>query len=523
MRMTTHLLGNLPKLAWVVSIHQSTEIVSLYHGPWVEIRDSFFIEGVWNGSFAQGGFDQTDCIFGSGGVLRDDSLTLVSSGSTTDYLYYCKRVDVLLAANSLPLLLALTGNKLDIHNPDYAVINESIKLGIGLYRREIPTTGDTIQRLIYRNLKISSGGIEEIDKPWPSHFTCYTDYFDYVNNNYSIIATNARDPERKRPLQIFSTQSRGYDTTAVNAIAAQYGIDQVFTISKGKGSGRFAENDEIIQSDDDGTEICDILGLLVTPIERRVVFTNNCNDEYLYYCTIHGSEDVFLMGIVNMINTPSLLLTGTLGELLYPRSYYFDHCKNMRISELERGDLGGGHGLTEVRLAKGFIDLPLFYIGARRRDDIMNITESSDMDRWRLGNSYDRPISRRIAEDVGIPRQQFGQKKMTASVELTPPYLPANTRLREEYLNHLLEYRILRSWQIWTLPLVHRINAIIWFISPCQYRWLYYLERAISKLIRRDFHFPMLLKKVNSGLFCYCVNKRADEYACTISDHILPR
>ena len=31
---------------------------------------------------------------------------------------------------------------------------------------------------------------------------------------------------------------------------------------------------------------------------------------------------------------------------------------------------------------------------------------------WSVGGGYDRPIPRRIAEEAGVPRQHFGQRKM---------------------------------------------------------------------------------------------------------------
>ena len=77
-------------------------------------------------------------------------------------------------------------------------------------------------------------------------------------------------------------------------------------------------------------------------------------------------------------------------------------------SAMRRSDLGG-HGFSEFRLVVGFIQLPFPYLGARQMQDILEITESSEMDPWRLGNGYDRPISRRIAEEAGVPRQLFGQ------------------------------------------------------------------------------------------------------------------
>src|SRR5687767_9042782 len=75
-------------LAWIAAVDRVSGRVILTHGKCVEIRERFFVEGVWNGVFAHGDFGDTDCIFGSGGILSPDGIRFVSSASTTDYLFY---------------------------------------------------------------------------------------------------------------------------------------------------------------------------------------------------------------------------------------------------------------------------------------------------------------------------------------------------------------------------------------------------------------------------------------------------
>ena len=40
---------------------------------------------------------------------------------------------------------------------------------------------------------------------------------------------------------------------------------------------------------------------------------------------------------------------------------------------------------------------------------------SQEMEPWRLGGKYDRPIARRIIEDAGVPRGMFGTKKAASA------------------------------------------------------------------------------------------------------------
>ena len=76
----------LPPLAWVAEADRTKGLVTLVHGPRVEVREHFFIEGVWDGPFQLGEFGTTDCVFGSGGLLTEDSIRFVPSAATTDCL-----------------------------------------------------------------------------------------------------------------------------------------------------------------------------------------------------------------------------------------------------------------------------------------------------------------------------------------------------------------------------------------------------------------------------------------------------
>jgi hypothetical protein len=492
----------------VASITGDGETVSVHHGLFVEVRDHFFIEGVWNGPFDKGNFGSTDCVFGTGAVLRNRSVLFVSSASTTDYLYYHQAAELVVVSNSLPLLLSYTGDSLDPHFTGYPVINDSIIAGINEYIRDIPTLKGSVKRLMYRNLEVSAGRVNETEKDMSPNFACYNDYYAYLAGNYQLIVDNIRDSSRKFPVQIFSTQSKGYDSTALNAIAAKFGIDNVFTITKGKSPKHFATRDKDTQIDDDGTAVCNALGLNFVPIDRRS-FTREFDQEYLYYAALHYNQDANFNEIMGYVSDVSVILTGTLGEMWYTAQCCKDRPGYIN-ADLKRWD-HGGHGLSEIRLVVGFIHLPLGYIGARRREDIFRITESPEMGPWRLENSYDRPIPRRIAEEAGVPRDLFGQVKVGSVVLFPSPSLPYGRGLREEFLESLVNEGIMTRWATKLWPFVHFVNTVISF--RYNYRAVYYLERLISRIIRKEFAFDSLWKRLDGSLFCFCVNKCAHEYA----------
>jgi hypothetical protein len=111
-------------------------------------------------------------VFGSGAVVRDPSMTFVSSTSTTDYLYWQSSDDKtrVTVANSLALVLAVLGDELDPHVDDYDLINNSIMSGINRYVRRLPTRRGMVNRLMHWNLRAAPGQVSEQDKPLPPAF-----------------------------------------------------------------------------------------------------------------------------------------------------------------------------------------------------------------------------------------------------------------------------------------------------------------------------------------------------------------
>ena len=164
MRLRAVVQLSLPKLAWVAEVDRTNGIVRLHHGSSVEVREDFFIEGVWNGPFQGGDFGETDCVFGTGGILSDRSVRFVTSASTVDCLYYAESATSVTVANSLPLILAYIGDALNPRCQEFPSICDSFLDGIDGYRRDVPTVKGTIRRQMYRNLDVFKDHICESDK-----------------------------------------------------------------------------------------------------------------------------------------------------------------------------------------------------------------------------------------------------------------------------------------------------------------------------------------------------------------------
>lgn len=504
-RLRAERIPKLPLLAWVAQVDRLAGLVTLRHGAKVEVRDTFWIEGVWDGSFAPGVFGETECVFGSGGLLFQDSLRIVPSAATTDYLFVVVRRHSVTVSNSLPLLLASIEDELDLRYWDYAGHCDSILQGLTDYERFLPTRHGFVRRLMVRNLTISRDTIAESDKRMSPPFTCFADYRDYLRDRFAACAANARDEARTWPLNIISTQSKGYDSTAVNALAAPFGLDQVFTLPHAKSYRHLAHQQAETFPDDDGGEICATLGLHCTRLDRQA-YTKSFDDEVLYYCALHHNQDVNLKDLARHVSGVSLLLTGTMGEIWYPLSTL--GAKAFLDADLRRWDFSG-HGLSEWRLVVGLVHLPMPYIGARRRPEIVAITESAEMNPWRVKGKYDRPIPRRIAEEAGVPRSFFGQSKMGSVVLFTSPAIPYGAALRREFFADLVTQKIMTRPTVWLWPVVRWWNTVLQVKTRQRYALVDYAEAACSKLLRRPIHFPPLWSKFDGTLFCWCVNRTA--------------
>jgi hypothetical protein len=501
------MVPTFPQLAWVADLDRDRDQLMLRHGAKVEVRGTFWIEGVWAGPFAKGEFGQTECVFGSGGVLLKDGIRFVSSASTCDSLFYAVRHRHVTVSNSLPVLLGTIKDRLDPQCLTYPERCDSILDGIEDYEKILPTLGGHVLRLLYQNLDVSQAGLQIVEKPLPPRFLSFKDYRNYLHDTYALLAANARDTNRRTPMQMYSTQSKGYDTTACNAIAVRSGLENVFTIQHAKSERHLAHH-QVELPDDDGTALCEQLGLRAVALDRRAVQHSTGEDEALLYCGLHHNQDANLLDMQRHLQAPSVLLTGINGDVVWSRRD--KAAKTGLDSCIRRGDLGG-HGMGEWRLVVGFVQIPLPFLGARRKEDLVAITESQEMEPWRLGTGYDRPIPRRIAEEAGVPRWMFGQAKMASAVIVCPPSIPSSPQLREAFFAYLVDWGLVSRLVLPWWPVVRWINSLLMLASERRYPLVHLFKRVARRLLKRPV--PLLWARLNGALYVYCVNQHAERYS----------
>ncbi|MEX2546814.1 MAG: hypothetical protein WD830_03385 [Chloroflexota bacterium] len=74
--------------------------------------------------------------------------------------------------------------------------------------------------------------------------------------------------------------------------------------------------------------------------------------------------------------------------------------------------------MTEFRLRADFYHVAPPVFGAAQDPGSPRLLDRAEMEPFRVGGHYDRPIPRRLAEEAGIPRGSFGVAKRAANVLL---------------------------------------------------------------------------------------------------------
>ena len=497
----------LPRLAWYArySIDQST--VHVVHGHGVEVQDRFAVEGVWDGEFNLGGFDLTPNFFGSGLIVAEDNVVLVPSRALVDRLLLCTLDGESVVANSLPLLLAATGTRLDSAH-DYLPEAFAILEGVRNYSRDfrvLDKGGNPVscQQLFYSPVVLRKCGQVRIAPPLPApSFDDYEDYIVYHAWTLRRIADNAHCSVRRTPLRLVTTTSSGYDSTAVSVLAKELGTEIAYTQRRSNSTiPRWLSRAAAI---DDGTPIARCLDYEVRTLES-VNAIARMDELELLSVSPADTEAVFhsMARDLGAENSPAVVFTGYHGDKVWARTL----SEKYLSTDLIRGDTSGLN-LSEIRLHSGFINVPVPFNGAAGIRSIHQISNSAEMAPWRLETEYDRPVARRIVETAGVPRHAFGTRKK--AVVQTYPF-PWNRELRNEFF----------AW----LARVKGVTPLDVRLSTLQARLRFYVLRLAerpAKLLGIAVPGPViqggLFSQLALWLHHWAVDRLKQWYALTLGD-----
>lgn len=391
------LASDWPPLTWLACCEADSPSIRLIHGPALERRLDWFCEAVWDGPFPEGNFDQTDLVFGSGGRCRDGGAIFVSSGSTVDRLQLAVCGDWTFVSNSLSCLCEAAEAQFDPRFKNYSEFFETINQGIERPLPDLAIAGGSIRLIYHANIGWDGNHVRLIPKPFPRRdFTQFDNYVGFLRSSLRCIAENLSSGERIRPYSWLGTISRGYDSPACASLARAAGLRRVITHDESR-PGEY----------DDGTAIASALGLECIVV-NRLAWKSQAPLEPLFLAADAQGKEIMIAGAADEL-TDKVLISGQGGGTAW--SIHAEPC-----GEYLARSVHSGLSISEYRLHRGFIHLPLPFMGLRQLPDLAKLSQSAEMKPWDIGGAYSRPISRRLVEEAGVPRGIFGVSKTGASI-----------------------------------------------------------------------------------------------------------
>lgn len=405
-----------PGLTWAAVVRADSRDVDLLHGPLVEARDDWAIEGVWAGPFDEGGFDRTSLVFGSGVRCRGDHVSFVSAGTSIDRLWHVDRGGSRVVSNSLPALLAVSGVRLLDEVPNYPGMLGSLLTTVGRGTVVVPSTVAPIECVYFHNLEWDGRDLREAPKPLDApSFDAFKVYRDFLVRAARDVGKNAADDARTEPFSLLTTITSGYDSSAASVLAREAGCRRAVTIESARS---------VVPRSDSGEAIASALGLDCDVYPRG----GRDHPRELDFWAATGSVQDANLAVFDYPEPPCLLFSGAAGGRFW----------TMDVNDLGLGLRTGSNtlGFCEYRLRKGVVHFPVPFCGARRAGELFELSHSAEMSPWVLDGAYDRPTPRRIAEEAGVPREAFGQRKSATQFEESFRW-PRRPELQRSYRRYL--------------------------------------------------------------------------------------
>lgn len=401
---------SLPRLAWLARLSREGSIVSVTHGPWVEAKRGFFVEGAWDGTFSEGRFANSLMLMGSGGISDEQSVLFCGASHPLERLFLLRDGHNLYISPSLVFLLSASGSRLDINHIPYQADLLQFQRGLRNHIGELPLAeGRSVTVIHYRDVRVREDlDVEFIRKPDSPHFRSFEDYKRFLVDGLKRLSDNASDSTRSVQYSPISTISSGYDSAACAALSLEIGCDRALTIR----SARPGESGGV-GLDDRGTPVAEALGLKCIEFDRDAYRSQDSLPEAEFVACGDLGQDLPLVAMESELSK-RFVITGEHGDTMWSR--HWDLRNNKKgARDIVRPDCAGC-SMIEYRLRVGFIHVPVPCIAATSLPDVKRIGQSDEMAPWTLGTRYDRPIARRFVEERQVDRQLFGQSKKAVTV-----------------------------------------------------------------------------------------------------------
>lgn len=397
---------DLPLLAWCVLVQVNNEEIRVEHGKGVDISDNFFVEGAWNGTFSSGGFAESEVFLGSGAILREQDVLFCPTTHSMERLFSLRTSDRLFVSNSLIYLFEAAGKWFDRSEWRYEYWFMTYLYGLDHAKTTFFVDSSILKFHYYTPFSVNKAlDFQVINRPEIPRFKTYQDYVGTLRAWIKAIVENASDEKRKASFKPLTTISSGYDSVACAVLAEEAGCTEAVNISSSRPVYGISRNDS-------GDQIASFLGLDVKHFDRAQLFELKEFPEAEFLAGGAGGDDV-TFALFGMHLSSRVLFTGFLGDTLWGTTGP-DPYRSTQFQYV----YPPGATLCEFRLRIGFIHLPIPLLTYIRHPDLRKITNSQEMEKWRVGGDYDRPVPRRIIEERGIARNTFATEKSAVTVPL---------------------------------------------------------------------------------------------------------
>lgn len=404
---------DIPKLGWLVERDKLGFHCTV--GKAVEVFENGFIEGVWAGDFSDLSTALGAETYGSGVYFGNGEPTFIQRKDVREFTFILRDLKIGrdYISNSLPFILAaanITESSLILSKLDECLVSatfEELKSG---FHKANPLVAKTkryqIFRLCYADFYFDqNGSIKFIKNFTIKKFSSYRQYKNYLLNTISSVFKNGAHPKRKVPLSPVTSISRGYDSVAVSALAAQCGCRDAVTLAV-RG--------------DNGASIGRTLGLQVYKFQHVLIKS---------FIQRFARRKRLLVGELDTKSTPKaheFIATAGIGDDITSASFEPVLENKIFLSGVggdgnwEKGakpnlgmqkQIAQSTSLTEFRLRVGFAHFPPILSGSLWTGSLVELSSSKEMRPFSVGGDYDRPIARRIIEEAGVARSAFGKKK----------------------------------------------------------------------------------------------------------------
>jgi len=396
---------HLPRLAWGAKYEIKNQKANIIVGNGVEIcrEKGALVEGAWDGDFENFNFHQSTAFIGTGVRKVQGELLVCGSTDRMAPLFSVHMEDEIYFSNSINFVLCMSQTSfLPLYPYYHHDILAMIREGLYCLDGTTPLKDGHHLHIHFSNIAAIQPNGEVNYRTYGSGEapSSYESYRSILQKTMDQVLKNGADPARTHPLKSIATISTGYDSPATAAIARDAGCRDAITFYDSKSDQPHADN---------GSKNAASLGMSCKEFDRWE-FKNIHPPVEPEFCFMAGTSNAPWAAMENEL-TNSILICGHYGG---------DVWDNKKIRHMDKlssawSRSGAGYSQFEFRLRVGYICIDPSLIALRHSDKLAEIFNSEEMQPWSVGGEYDRPAARRIAEEAGIPREQFGMKKRKTS------------------------------------------------------------------------------------------------------------